>query len=233
MTLHKAIEKLLLQKGRPMKTTEIALELNKNKWYQKKDKSLIIPYQILGRTKNYPNLFKLVGSSVSLVDKSIGASKKLQSIKTSQRKITTSRKVNSDEKYVIDLCDKVIGIKASRQHKFDFLRGDPNQHGRSVKLPVDAFYVDLKLVIEFREKQHTEPVKFFDKPDKKTVSGISRGEQRKLYDHRRRDTLPIHGIQLVEISYCDFNYDKQKRILRNKKHDIEVVKRKLKNKYSS
>lgn len=49
-----------------MTTTEIARELNKNGWYQKKDKSEIIPYQIHGRTKNYPELFDREGSMVSL-----------------------------------------------------------------------------------------------------------------------------------------------------------------------
>lgn len=66
MTLHEAIEKLLRQVGRPMTTKEIADELNKNGWYQKKEGSLITPFQIHGRTKNYPNLFMRNGSTVSL-----------------------------------------------------------------------------------------------------------------------------------------------------------------------
>lgn len=66
MTLHEAIEKLLRQTGRPMTTTGIANELNKNKWYQKKDNSTIDPFQIHGRTKNYPNIFNRNGSTVSL-----------------------------------------------------------------------------------------------------------------------------------------------------------------------
>ena len=40
-----------------------------------------------------------------------------------------------DESYVIDLCDLVLGLRAKRQHRFDFLRGDS---GRSH--PVDAYY---------------------------------------------------------------------------------------------
>lgn len=67
MTLHEAIEKLLLQTGQSMTTTEIATELNKNKWYQKKDGSLINPFQIHGRTKNYPQIFNRNGSTVSLI----------------------------------------------------------------------------------------------------------------------------------------------------------------------
>lgn len=66
MTLHEAIVKVLQQAGRAMTTGEIADALNRNKWYEKKDKSLIIPYQIHGRTKNYPQLFDRQGSVVLL-----------------------------------------------------------------------------------------------------------------------------------------------------------------------
>jgi len=66
MTLHEAIEKLLRQNGRPMTTTEIAIGLNKNKWYEKKDGSPIAPFQIHGRTKNYPQIFNRNGSTVFL-----------------------------------------------------------------------------------------------------------------------------------------------------------------------
>ena len=66
MTLHEAIEKVLLQYGRPMKTAEIADELNRNKWYRKKDGSIITPFQIHGRTRNYPDMFERNGSMVFL-----------------------------------------------------------------------------------------------------------------------------------------------------------------------
>lgn len=131
----------------------------------------------------------------------------------------TSRK-NSDEFYVIDLCDEVLGAKASRQHKFDFLRGD-GTHGRM--LPVDAYYSDRKLVVEYRERQHTESVALFDK--KSTVSGVSRGEQRRIYDKRRRDVLPRHGIKLVEISYSDLMHDNRKRLMRDRQNDLAVIRR--------
>ncbi len=89
----------------------------------------------------------------------------------------------SDELYVIDLCDEILEEKGKRQHRFDFLRGDPGKHGRSTRLPVDAFYESQKLVVEYMERQHAESVPFFDR--RLTVSGISRGEQRKRYDERR------------------------------------------------
>jgi hypothetical protein len=93
-----------------------------------------------------------------------------------------SKSKDSDENYVLNLCDEVLNQKGLRQHRFDFLRGDSG-----TKLPVDIYYPSLNLVIEYRETQHTNSVKHFDKPDVMTVSGVHRGEQRKIYDQRRRD----------------------------------------------
>ena len=103
----------------------------------------------------------------------------------------------SDESYVIDLCDEILGLVASRQHRFDFLRGDAN-----TKLPVDAYYSELNIV-------------------------VGRGEQRRIYDQRRRDVLPAHGITLIEINYSDFNHSSSKRLLRNRLNDIEVIRDRL------
>lgn len=137
-------------------------------------------------------------------------------------------KTDKDEHYVISLCDKVLGIISMRQHRFPFLLGDANKRGNAAKLPVDSYYEELKLVIEYCERQHTESVTFFDKPNRITVSGVHRGEQRKIYDERRRQVLPQHGLQLIEFSYSDFKYDSQKRILRNASFDEEIIRQKLK-----
>lgn len=67
MTLNEAIQKLLRQNNRAMTTQEIADELNKNCWYQKKDGSEIQAFQIDGRTRNYPSIFDRDGSTVFLV----------------------------------------------------------------------------------------------------------------------------------------------------------------------
>jgi len=69
---------------------------------------------------------------------------------------------------------------------------------------------------------------FFDKPDKLTKSGVSRGEQRKIYDQRRRDIMPQHGLTLIEIEYSDFTCNSKNRMIRNLKQDLEVVTRTLK-----
>lgn len=124
-----------------------------------------------------------------------------------------------DEEYVLDLCDEVLNLKGNRQHKFDFLLGDTGR-----KLPVDIYYAELNLVIEYREYQHSNAVKHFDKPDKMTKSGVHRGEQRKIYDQRRRNVLPVHEVKLIEIDYTDFIYDTENRIVRDRARDLELVK---------
>lgn len=126
---------------------------------------------------------------------------------------------DKDETYVLNICDEVLKTKGFRQHRFAFLLGDAG-----TKLPVDIYYPDLKLVIEYREYQHTNAVPFFDKPDKLTKSGVSRGEQRKIYDQRRRDILPQHGLTLIEINYTDFQVDSRNRIVRDLNEDLEIVK---------
>lgn len=136
-------------------------------------------------------------------------------------------KGQSDEAYVIDLCDEVLGEAVLRQHRFDFLRSDAIPGKLGQRLPVDAYYPFLRLVIEYRERQHTEAVDFFDKPDRLTVSGVHRGEQRRLYDQRRRDVLPQHGITLLEFSYDDFVHDPKGRLQRLKPDDFRVVNRML------
>lgn len=125
-------------------------------------------------------------------------------------------RANSDEHYVIDLCDEVLGEKAKRQAKFDFLKGDT---GRA--LPVDAYYVNKKLVIEYHECQHSESVKFFDR--KITVSGVTRDQQRRIYDERRKIELPKHGITLIEISYKAFGASK--KLKRDRKKDLAIVRK--------
>lgn len=225
MTLHAAIEKLLRQTGRQMTTHEIADRLNENKWYKKKDGSKITDFQIHGRTKNYPQLFYREGATVSLAGHSVA--KLIKPTPVSKRGIKTKGPSKKDEHYVLDICDKILRQASSRQHKFDFLLGGANSSGISARLPVDAYYEKLKLVVEYRERQHTESVTFFDKPNRMTVSGVHRGEQRKIYDERRRKLIPKNGLTLVEISYTDFNYDSQRRIVRNPMLDIEIIKKLL------
>src|SRR5215217_8422675 len=72
-------------------------------------------------------------------------------------------RVGSDEDYVLDLLDELLGTQASRQHRFDWLLGDPGQTGRRVRLPVDGYWPSRALIVEYPERQHDEPVSHFDK----------------------------------------------------------------------
>lgn len=138
-----------------------------------------------------------------------------------------SRK-GSDEHYVIDLCDEILGLEGSRQHKFDFLLGDPGKTGSRAKLPVDVYYEKLQLVIEFNEQQHSKAVNHFDKPNKITVSGVHRGEQRRIYDQRKKSVLPKHGIKIITISYDLFKCTSNGKLIRNNVEDMKKVKEQLK-----
>ena len=135
-------------------------------------------------------------------------------------------RADSDEHYVLDLCDDVLGVVGSRQHRFEWLLGDPSPTtGRQTRLPVDAYWADLRIVVEFRESQHYESTPFFDKPDRLTVSGVHRGEQRRRYDERRDIEIPARGLRLVVMRTEDLEL-RGKRI-RRRARDIEVVKRLL------
>lgn len=179
----------------------------------KSDQLKSIPFAFAERGATNTNWY-FVRSS-----KSFGGQSMEKPQKTSKKNLSISSSRNSDETYVINLCDEVLDRKASRQHKFDFLKGDSGR-----RLPVDAYYEDLNLVVEYRERQHSEAVSHFDKPHKMTVSGVHRGEQRKIYDQRRRDLLPQNGIRLVEIDYTQFEFDGRKRIVRERERDLEVIK---------
>lgn len=173
----------------------------------KKNELYKIPYVYPDRKAKNTNWYFIATPS-----KYIQSEKKTTNIE--YPKISRKRE-NSDEYYVIGLCNEVLGIKALQQHKFDFLKGDSGR-----KLPVDAYYEELKLVIEYCEVQHTESVPLFDK--RLTVSGVKRSEQRKIYDQRRRTVLPQHGIKLIEIHYSDFG--SSKHIKRNYDENIKVVR---------
>jgi hypothetical protein len=123
-----------------------------------------------------------------------------------------------DEIYILDLCDR--GRPGKRQHPFDFLIGDTGR-----RLLVDAYYPELKLVIEYAERQHTEAVAHFDK--RMTQSGVSRGEQRKVYDKRRQEKLAEQGIALVVLDYSDFPHNSRKRLRRILEDDEKIVRGKL------
>lgn len=134
---------------------------------------------------------------------------------------------SSDEVYVLNLCDRALGAAGSRQHRFEWLLGDPGKSGRRVRLPVDAYWASARLVVEYRERQHDQPVPHFDKPERLTVSGVHRGIQRALYDARRDELIPRQGIRLVVITPADLDATPRGRLRRNEAHDLPAIRRLL------
>lgn len=103
------------------------------------------------------------------------------------------------QQYVTNLLEDLMG-PAEIEKRFDWARGDsrdPNRRG--VPLPFDAVWEGRKLIVEIDERQHGESVGFFDKPDVMTVSGVHRGEQRRLYDERKVRLARDHGYTVVRI----------------------------------
>jgi hypothetical protein len=139
--------------------------------------------------------------------------------------VSTRRpRADSDEAYVVDLCDAILSECAIRQHRFDWLVGDPGRNGRSRALPVDAYYAARRLVIEYRERQHDERVAHFDKPDVLTVSGVHRGIQRRIYDERRAVEIPAHGLRLIVVKPSDLAADGRGRLLRDREPDEAALR---------
>lgn len=134
---------------------------------------------------------------------------------------------DSDEAYVVGLCNEVLGERARTQHRFEWLCGDPAANGQRRTLPVDGYWPGHQLVVEYREIQHDRPVAYFDKPDRLTVSGVHRGEQRALYDARRDSEIPAHGLRLVVIRPADLDCDSRGRLRRNVESDLDVIRKLL------
>jgi hypothetical protein len=123
------------------------------------------------------------------------------------------------ERYCAKLVSDALGGAEYRSGQcFTFLRGDPT-HKRlnGVMLPVDAYYPEFRLVLEFREAQHySGRVALWD--NRITATGQRRKEQRLKYDERREELLPANGIKLLIIYDCEMTekYDIDLGIVRQK-----------------
>ncbi len=128
----------------------------------------------------------------------------------------------SDEKYILDLASEVLAEPDWHwQHRFPTLKGNPGADGRSRHLPVDGYFPRHRLVLEYWEKQHTAPVSIMDEGE--TVSGVSRGHQRRLYDRRRQEWAEAHGMRLVILDYRGFQTDERGRLQRQPDRDRQIV----------
>jgi hypothetical protein len=104
--------------------------------------------------------------------------------------------------YVLGLVTAVLGDEPEREKTYPWALGDvSSKTGLARRLPFDAVWEDRRLIVEVDEDQHRRPVPFWDKPHVMTVSGVHRGEQRRLYDARKRAAARAHGYVVVEISW--------------------------------
>ncbi len=117
------------------------------------------------------------------------------------------------QRYVTELLVEILG-PAEKEKRFDWCRGDARSPGgRGIALPFDAVWESRKLIVEVDERQHGEAVGLFDKPERLTISGVHRGEQRKLYDARKERLAGERGYELVRVDVIVVLASQGKRIV--------------------
>jgi len=103
--------------------------------------------------------------------------------------------------HVIEILVFLLG-PCEREKRFPWALGDTSpKTGRAALLPFDAVWECPKLIIEIDEDQHDESTPFFDKRNALTVSGVHRGDQRRIYDDRKRALAEKHGYKLVRLPW--------------------------------
>lgn len=131
-------------------------------------------------------------------------------------------RTESDEKYVLDLVSEILAEPDYRwQHRFPTLLGDPGKDGKCRPLPVDGYFPRHRLIVEYWERQHSAPVPIMD--EGLTVSGLSRGHQRRLYDQRRQAWAEANSMRFVILDYRGFETDQYGRLRRDPRHDRRTI----------
>ena len=136
-----------------------------------------------------------------------------------------NKRVDSDEIYVVDLISEIMDENYKGQMKFDSLLGDPGKSGQKRKLPVDAYFPKANLIVEYLEKQHFESVNVMDR--RMTISGVCRGEQRKLYDLRKEKWATDNQIRFMVVTYIELAHKSNGRLKKDKNFDLAVLKAKF------
>ncbi len=132
---------------------------------------------------------------------------------------------NSDEVYLMGLIDELLDAKGSRKHTFDYLLGDMHQNGKKrTKLPIDLYYKELNLALEFVEHPDSKKNAIDSKEERLTVSGITRAEQRLKYFNRKRKVLTEKDKSFIEIPLKDFEVDDSVKLIRDKGNDERVLR---------
>jgi len=131
-------------------------------------------------------------------------------------------RTESDEKYILDLVAQILLEPDYRwQHRFPSLVGDPGKDGKRRPLPVDGYFPRHRLIVEYWETQHSAPTPIMD--EGMTISGVSRGHQRRLYDQRRQSWADANGLRMVILDHRGFETDPQGRLRRDPARDRRIV----------
>jgi hypothetical protein len=105
-------------------------------------------------------------------------------------------------KYIIGLLTEILGEEPEREKRYSWALGDLSaKTGLRVALPFDAVWESRRLIVEVDEDQHRLEVLIMDKPDVLTVSGVHRGEQRRIYAIRKRAAARDQGYLVLEIPW--------------------------------
>lgn len=133
-----------------------------------------------------------------------------------------------DQRYVTELLAELLG-PPEVEKRYDWARGDSRDPSRvGVMLPFDAVWEERRLIVEIDERQHGEAVAFFDKPDRLTVSGVHRGEQRKLYDERKVRLAREQGYTVVRVPTSALAR-LGRRVAHDRQNDKRVLRELLRN----
>ncbi|MFJ5174932.1 hypothetical protein ACIP68_13935 [Streptomyces griseoviridis] len=132
---------------------------------------------------------------------------------------------DSDEAYVVGLCNQVLGETALTQHKFDWLQGDPGTGGRRAELPVDAYWPATNSWSSTGNSSTTSPCPISTSPTgspSAACTGASSGHCTTPAVMRR---FPAHGLRLIVIRPADLDADGRGRLRRNQETDLAALKR--------
>lgn len=102
---------------------------------------------------------------------------------------------------MIAILEEALGEPAEPQKRFPWALGDPDAAGHSVQPPFDAVWEARRLIVEVDEDRHRVSYPFWDNPDRLAVSGVPRGQQRHIYDERKRSAARVRGYVVVEIPW--------------------------------
>lgn len=234
MKLHDAIVKIIELKGAPMTTSEIADELNRNNWYQKKDGSEITAFQIHGRTRTYSNLFNRNGTTVNLIQIS-ETEKSVRPPKWHRDEIILAlqlyhsieaREMDSKNPKVIEVSEILNKLPIHKSKKEHFKFRNPN--GVSMKLnnfkAIDPNYdgkgmdrfskLDKEIFFEFENN-----ISGLNKIAKQIKNTISNSELSvKLYRIGDEEEDDVQGVKEGRVIYKLHKYrERDHKLNKNKK----------------